>query len=158
MNYQIQFFSKASPFILSLSFFFMAQIFFSCANHQEKLQKLTNPQVIVTYEKERTRGLRNPLFKMELLENQTVKYTGLANVPVIGERTITINHTTYTAILEQFQSTNFIAFDTVYKGRLRDLPLTSITFKAHKVTYQEEACPNQLNKLAKLIEHLIPLT
>lgn len=158
MNYQIQFFSKSSHFILGFSLLLMAQSFFSCANRQKNLQKPTNSPVVITYEKERTRGLKNSLFKMELLENQTVKYTGLANVPVIGERNITINHTTYTAILEQFQNTNFTTFETVYKGRLRDLPLTSITFKAHKVTYQEEACPKQLNKLAKLIEDLIPST
>ncbi|MFK7980674.1 MAG: DUF6438 domain-containing protein [Saprospiraceae bacterium] len=158
MSYQIKCFSKSSSFLLSLGLFFMTQSFFSCATNQKKLQKLTNSQVIVTYEKERTRGLKNPLFKMELQENQIVKYTGLANVPVIGERKITIDRTTYAAILEQFQSTDFAAFDTVYKERLRDLPLTSITFKAHKVTYQEVACPKSPNKLAKLMEDLIPST
>jgi len=134
----------------------MLQSFFSCSTNQKKLQKSTNPKVIVLYEKERTRGLRNPLFKMELLENQTLKYTGLANVPVIGERKITIDHTIYKIILDQFQGADFTAFDTTYKGRMRDLPLTSISFKGHKVTYQKEACPSPLNKLATLMENLIP--
>ena len=38
---------------------------------------------------------------------------------------------------------------------MRDLPLTSISYKGHKVSYQEGACPDKLAKLAALMEDLV---
>ena len=62
---------------------------------------------------------------------------------------------TYDHIITQYNAANFKAFEASYKSRMRDLPLTSISYKGHKVSYQERACPDKLAKLAALMESLV---
>ena len=148
--------NKSSHFFLVFSLFLFAQSFFSCATKPKNISKMADSPVLVTYSKERTRGLRNPLYTIEILEGKVAKYTGIANVPVIGERIIALDKKQYTAILQKIEAADFAALETVYKGKMRDLPLTTITFKAHKVTYQQAVCPEKLSQLAKMIESLVP--
>ncbi len=156
MTFLIHPLSRSNQLILNTNLLLIVFSFFSCASQQKKLPQITDAPALITYQKERTRGLRNPLFTVELLESEAVRYIGIANVPVIGEKIITIDHTSYNAILAQFEAANFTSFKTVYKGKMRDLPLTSITFKEHTVTYQEGVCPKELRQLAKLMEKFIP--
>lgn len=158
MNQLLNSANKSSHIFLVFSLFLFAQSFFSCATQQKSLSKMVDSSVLITYSKERTRGLRNPLYTIEILEGKVAKYTGIANVPVIGERIIALDKKQYTTILQKVEAANFTALETVYKGKMRDLPLTSITFKAHKVTYQQAVCPDKLNPLVKMIEDLVPTT
>ena len=148
--------NKSSHFFLVLSLFLFAQSFFSCAAKSKNIAKMANGSVLITYSKERTRGLRNPLYTIEILEGKVAKYTGIANVSVIGERLIELDKKQYNAILQKIEAADFSTLETVYKGRMRDLPLTSITYKAHKVTYQQAVCPDKLSTLAEIIEDLVP--
>ena len=49
----------------------------------------------------------------------------------------------------------FKDFEEVYKTKMRDLPLTRISFDEHTVTYQETARPASLKKLTDLVEGLV---
>ena len=132
-----------------------ALVFTSCSSKQKTLQQSANATTVITYKKERSRGNKLPLYTIEVLDNKTVRYTGTANVPFIGERIIELNRAEYKAILEQFQSSDFKSFESTYKGNKRDLPLTSITFEGHKITYQEVACPTALQALASAVEEVV---
>jgi len=156
MNQLLNFSNKSRPLFLVLSLFLLAQSFFSCATKSKNSSKIVDSPVLITYSKEGTRGLRNPLYTIEILEGKVAKYTGIANVPVIGERLIELDKKEYQTIIQKFEGANFTAFETVYKGKMRDLPLTSITFNKHKITYQPAVCPEKLMDLAEIMERLVP--
>ena len=149
-------FSEPSNLIAAFLFLFVIQGFFSCASKFQNLVKATNSATIITYEKEKSRGNLLPLFSMEFKEGKVVKYTGIANVPVMGEHIIEMKEKEFDHLINQFKAVNFNAFEKVYKGRIRDLPLTSISYDNHKVTFQKEACPEKLDELVVQIVALIP--
>lgn len=152
----VKFCFQSNQFFLSLSFCLLLSIFFSCSSEKKVLQKADDSPTLITYSKERTRGQRKPLYSIELLAINAVKYKGIANVPIIGERIIPISKKEHHQILQQFKAANFTTFDQVYKGKMRDLPLSSITFQQHKITYQESVCPAPIEKLARLMEGFMP--
>ncbi len=140
-------------FILSL--FVTTLSVFSCSNQQKKLQKIAISEPIITLEKERTRGDRAPRYKVEIFDEKVVKYTGLANVSVMGEQLIGLEKVEYDAILKQLETADFKTLKTSYKGGMRDLPLTSISIGEQKVTYNQDNCPKQLSGLAMAIEKIV---
>jgi len=140
-------------FILSL---FMASIcMFSCSNKQIDLQKVAATEPIITLEKQRTRGDRVPRYKIEIFKEKVAKYTGLANVTVMGEQLMELDKKEYEAILKQLETADFKTLKTSYKGGMRDLPLTSIRMAAQKVTDNQDNCPKQLSGLALAIEKIV---
>ena len=154
--------NSSSKFKLNLPLFLITLFVFiqglsSCQTQQKKLQKAGLASTLITYTKERGRGMKKPVYTFEIMSSKVMKYTGVANVSVIGERIIDLDAKAYDALLANFVASDFKEFESVYKGRMRDLPLTSITFEEHKVTFQEEACPDKLEKLAQQIESLIVL-
>lgn len=141
------------PIIFS---FIMASLsMFSCSNQQKALQKITAATPIITLEKERTRGDRAPRYKVEIFDKKVMKYTGLANMPVIGERILELKKEEFEAILNQLSTIDFKQLESNYQGGKRDLPLTSISYQEHKVTYNQDNCPKQLNGLATSIEKMV---
>lgn len=140
-------------FILSL---FMASLsVFSCSNKQQNLQKIATTEPIIILEKERTRGDRVPRYKVEIFKEKAAKYTGLANVSVMGEQLMELEEKEYEAILKQLEKADFNNLETSYKGGMRDLPLTSIRIGEQKVTYNQDNCPKQLSGLALAIEKIV---
>lgn len=155
MNHLMQYLIKSNSRILGITLCLLCTSFLNCANQQKQIQKMEDAAVQIIYKKERTRGMRNPIFTIELLENRVVKYTGIANVSVIGEKMITIDRTTYNKIITEFQAAHFTKFRASYKGKMRDLSLTTLIYQDHSVTYQEEVCPKKLEDLAKMMENLV---
>ena len=127
----------------------------NCSSKQKPMQDAATATSLITYKKERSRGNRLPLYTIEILDNGMARYTGTANVPFIGERLIELDKKEYQAIVDQFKAASFSDFETSYKGKLRDIPLTSITYGGHKVTYQEMACPKNLRQLVALVEGVV---
>ncbi len=153
MKYSIIHNIQKLTFILSI---LMASLsIFSCSNKQQNLQKVTTTEPIITLEKERTRGDRIPRYKVEIFKDKVAKYTGLANVAVMGEQLIELEKEEYAAILKQLETADFKTLKTNYKGEMRDLPLTSISIDGQKVTYNQDNCPKQLNDLAMAIEKIV---
>lgn len=153
MKYSIINNNQKMTFVFSL---LMASLsIFSCSNKQQNLQKVVTAEPILIYEKERTRGDRVPRYKVEFFDKQVMKYTGLANVSLMGEQVIEIEKGEFNAILKQLEITNFKTLASSYKGGMRDLPLTSISFDHHKITYNKENCPKELNSLATTIEKMV---
>lgn len=147
-------FKLNSPLFLII-FFAFTQGLSSCQTQQKQLQKAALATSLITYTKERGRGMKKPVYTIEVLSSKAIKYTGVANVPVIGERIIDLDAKAYDTLLTSFKASDFKQFEPVYKGKMRDLPLTAITFEEHKVTFQEEVCPEKLEKLARQIENLV---
>ena len=128
---------------------------YNCTSKQQVIKEAKPASTLITYSKVRGRGMTKPLYTIEVLDSKEVKYTGIANVPEIGEQISSIKAKEYAAILDQFQSADFQSFEESYKTRMRDLPLSRIAFEGHTVTYQEAACPSELRVLTDLIEGLI---
>lgn len=136
--------------------FVMASLsIFSCSNQQKELQKITESDPIITLEKQRTRGGRIPRYKVEIFKEKVVRYTGLANVSVMGTQLIELEKAEYAAILKQLELADFKALKNNYKGGMRDLPLTSISVGGQEVTYNQDNCPKQLSDLASTIENIV---
>lgn len=136
--------------------FVMASLsMFSCNNKQQNLQKITQSELIITLEKKRTRGDRVPRYKVEIFKEKVAKYTGLANVSVMGEQLIELGKEEHATILKQLELAEFKSLKTSYKGGMRDLPLTSIIVGEQKVTFNQDNCPNQLSDLAASIEKIV---
>jgi len=146
---------RSGIYLFSIALGLLLLSFTSCSPQEKKLQKMVDSTTIVTYTKERGRGTKKPIYTLEILESKTLKYTGILNVPVVGERIIPIETADYEKIVQALKTANFEEFESVYKGKMRDLPLTSITYQGHKVTYQDEVCPKKLGGLAEWIEGLI---
>jgi len=127
----------------------------NCSSKQKPMQDVATATSLITYEKERSRGNRLPLYTIEILDNGMARYTGIANVSFIGERLIELDKQEYKDIVDRFESGSFSDFETSYKGKLRDIPLTSITYGGHKITYQEVACPKNLQQLVALVEGVV---
>jgi len=83
---------------------------------------------------------------------QNVADASVLIVATMGEQIIELQNAQYKAIMKAVKETDFNNLKKSYKGKLRDLPLTSITYKGHKVTYQQAACPDKLQVLASLLE------
>ncbi len=127
----------------------------SCSSKQQVRKEVRPTSTMVTYSKVRGRGMKKPLYTIELLDSKEVKYTGIANVPQIGVRINPITEKKYAVILKQFQAADFKAFKETYKSKMRDLPLSRIAFDGHTVTYQEAECPSELRVLVDLMEGLV---
>lgn len=124
------------------------------ANSTTMLKEVKSANTLITYAKVRGRGMTKPLYTIEVLDSKEVKFTGIANVPKIGEQIRAISEKKYTKIVNQFKAAEFKAFQESYKSRIRDLPLSRITYEGHTVTYQEAACPSELRVLTDLLEEL----
>ena len=136
----------------------------NCTSKQQVIQKVNDTVILkeatpvntlITYSKVRGRGNMRPLYTIEVLDSKEVKYTGIANVPNIGEQISALSEKEYTKIVQQFEAADFKAFKESYKTKMRDLPLSRIAFEGHSVTYQEAACPSELRVLTDLIEGLV---
>ena len=127
----------------------------SCSTKQKIVQEPSQASVLITYEKKRSRGNRLPLYTIEVLENKSIRYTGIANVDPIGERIIELQNAPYETIKKKVKATDFKNLQPTYMGNKRDLPLTAITYGGHTVTYQEEACPKTVIALANFLEEAI---
>ena len=128
---------------------------YNCTSKQQAIKEAEPAKTLITYSKVRGRGMTKPLYTIEVLDSKEVKYTGIANVPKIGEHLSPLSKKEYTAILKQFESSNFNTFKESYKTRIRDLPLSRIAYEGHTITYQEAACPSELRVLTDLIEGLV---
>lgn len=135
--------------------FVVSMSIFSCNNKQIDLQTVANTEPIITLEKERTRGDRAPRYRVEIFKEPVAKYTGLANVSMIGEQLVELEEKEYEAILKQLEIADLKTLNTSYKGGMRDLPLTSISVGVQKITYNQENCPKQLSGLAVALEKIV---
>ncbi len=151
------------PFFAISIALFLVLGFTNCTSKQQVIQKATATTMskettpansLITYSKVRGRGNMKPLCTIEVLDSKVVKYTGIANVPTIGEQITALSEKEYTTILQQFEGADFSTFKESYKSKMRDLPLSRIAFDGHTVTYQEAACPSELRVLVDLMEEL----
>jgi len=109
----------------------------------------------VTYSKGKGYSSSRPQYSIEIT-NRTVEYRGIANVSAIGTRTFKISDSELKKIKNAFNQSNFLSFDELYMGSIRDLPLTTIVYNNHKVRYQEREIPGKLKELADLLDQLVP--
>lgn len=145
-------FNRTSKVLLFFLGLFVLPGVFSCTPKNANLQN-SKSKTLLTYEKERTRGDRSPRYSIEVLNNGYVKYNGHANVLFLGERMFKLEKKEFNRIIKAFENTNFDQFEPTYKGGMRDLPLTSITFQGHKVSFRKENSPEKLEQLSELIEN-----
>ncbi len=109
----------------------------------------------VAYSKSKGRSKSKPQYDISLKGNK-VTYNGLANMDVMGEKTFEISKSQFKAIQSAFEGSNFTTFEELYRGNKRDLPMMRLTYRGHEVRYQEREAPENLKKLAAILEELVP--
>ena len=105
----------------------------------------------VTYVKSKGRISTSAHFTIKL-DGTSVYYSGVANMPILGEHNFTIQKSEVKRIKDAFEKSAFSSFDKLYQGNIRDLPISSITYKNHEVRFQTKHAPKELKELALLIE------
>lgn len=109
----------------------------------------------ITYEIGAGKSKVKPAYSI-FLDNNTIKYNGIKNTQVIGKHSYEISKQVLDEIKSSFNNSNFSSFQTEYIGRMRDLPISTISFKGHTVKFQKREAPAELIQLVALIKDLAP--
>ena len=109
----------------------------------------------VAYSKGKGKSKSRPQYDISLKGNK-LTYDGIANMDVLGEKTLEISKAKFKAIQSAFEGSNFADFDELYRGNKRDLPMMRLSYKGQEIRYQEQAAPENLKKLALMLEELVP--
>lgn len=118
----------------------------SCSSLNSK-----NSDFKVTYTKSKGRISTSAHFTIKL-DGTSVYYSGVANMPILGEHNFTIQKSEVKRIKDAFEKSAFSNFDKLYQGNIRDLPISSITYNNFEVRFQTKQAPKELKELALLIE------
>ncbi len=132
---------------------FVSLIMFSCSRKGKIDNNVDDFQV--TLKTNRGRSKARPQYNISL-DGRKVSYNGIANMDSMGEKSFEISKANYSKIRKAFLESNFTSFKNEYKGRMRDLPMPTLTYNGHIVRYQEREAPPELLNLANLMKELIP--
>lgn len=136
-------------FILFFAFPFSEM---SCANQKKQIQ---NTQPIIFYSKEKCRGFC-PAFTMAFSEPNQLKYNGIANVAVLGEKMIALEKTDFQNLKKAFEKSKFQGLEKEYLSEVMDIPKVILKYNGQQVIYHERDAPDDLIVLAKLVEEFLP--
>ncbi|MDA0779171.1 MAG: DUF6438 domain-containing protein [Bacteroidetes bacterium] len=95
-----------------------------------------------------------PHYTLEI-KKDSVYYNGIANVNILGKRSVKISKVELQNLKEAFEKNNFLSLNETYQGNKRDIPVTSIFYKNHTVTFQKEYAPEQLKEINNVLENLV---
>lgn len=135
--------------IISIASLFL----FSCSRKGKVDKSVDDFQV--TLKTNRGRSKVKPQYSISL-NGRKATYNGIANMDTMGEKSFEISKANYSKIRKAFLASNFTSFEKEYKGRMRDLPMPTLTYNDHIVRYQEREAPAELLILANLMKELIP--
>jgi len=105
--------------------------------------------------KQRVRGF-SPAFTIEIFESCNVRYTGVANVDVIGERIFKIKKKEYIALKNEFEKSDFKNLEDEYLSRMMDIPKITMQFEEKKIVFFEGRAPEVLMNLKEKVKQLLP--
>lgn len=140
----------------------MCLLVLGCKTTKQPLKTVENiteiaPTVLIKLHQAKGRCKKCPNYNIELLDNQTIKYTGKANMEVMGVQIIQVAPLQFQELLTQFEQSNFTDFEPYYLTRIKDLPRTAIIYQGHEVSFQTKACPEKLMLLVKKMEAYKPV-
>lgn len=125
----------------------------SCSS-KSKVQS-TEDAFDVTYKITKGRSKTKPAFSM-VLDSHNVLYNGIANMSVMGEKSYKLDQEKFNNLNVAFKSSNFKKFESEYMGRMRDLPIATLSYNGHSVRYQKREAPAALIVLDKMMDELVP--
>ena len=109
----------------------------------------------ITYEIGSGKSKVKPAYSISL-NNNTIEYNGIKNMQVLGKHSYDISKQVLDDIITSFDNSNFSSFKTEYKGRMRDLPISTISYQGHTIKFQHREAPAELIQLVDLVKDLIP--
>ena len=99
-----------------------------------------------------------PAYKFEIFLDNSARYTGKANVDLIGDYTATLTDAQLDNIKNSFAEADYFSFANVYSAQLTDLPTTFIYHhngeQSLKITDYWGA-PQELKDLEQKVENFI---
>lgn len=127
----------------------MSMVTFGCAS-----KKNMDKPFEVSYIKSKGRSANTPYYKVEIKDN-VLNYNGFANMSLLDKHTFNISSNDLKLLKVAFKNSRFKQFKNTYIGQIRDVPLTYFTYNAYTISYHDLHAPNDLKKLASLIEELL---
>jgi ankyrin repeat protein len=95
-----------------------------------------------------------PVYRVEILGDGTVNYTGTLFVAVTGQHTHHIPQEAVKTLLNQFRQADFFNFDPEYRAWISDLPTQTISLSidGRKMTVVNYGGPRELSELERAID------
>lgn len=129
-------------------------LFTNIACKVNSTSKVEESNTIISYRKAKGRCMKCPQFTIDVLANRTAIYEGKANVPFLGKQVISLSKKQFKNIMDQFEQSDFTAFEKLYLSNRRDAPRMVLVYEGHEVSTQEKVCPKPLRQLIELIESI----
>ncbi len=143
------------------SFFFVKTVviivvlfLFSCS---KKTNPITQPPKdnIIYFNVYKGRCPNCPVYSVKIAPNQDVVYVGKENVKPMDTVRFTISEKHYSAIITELNKTDFNTYEDTYFSKIRDIPVSEITYNGKTVQFQKKECPVSLHHFVTLVEELV---
>lgn len=141
-------------FLPMLIIIMISILHWKCAPSTE-LQVSTDEVPKIVLSKSRCRGFC-PAFTIAFYEEKKVRYQGIANVKVIGERVFEIKRKEFDHLIEIFQKAEFQNFEDVYLTKYMDIPKQILIFNGKKIEFHEQVAPKEILELSHALEKFLP--
>ena len=126
----------------------------SCSS-QKELQITADETPIISFAKERCRGFC-PAYTLEIFESNKLRYTGRANVKVMGEQIYKLTKEEVANLQKAFEASEFEKFEKEYLSGYMDIPKFTLTYKGQRIDYHERSAPEEIKDLSTLVDKYFP--
>lgn len=123
-------------------------------NNKVSAKQQEHSEFEASYTVTKGRSRTKPHFTIDI-KDRVANYNGIANVDPAGEHAFKISDEKMSTLIKAFDESNFSGFKDEYIGRIRDLPIMTLTYNNKKIRYQEREAPDKLKQLASEIESLV---
>ena len=143
---------KSIASIVILSFFSFLEM--SCSG-QKEITIHEDETPIITFTKGKCRGFC-PAYTLEVFESNKLRYTGRANVKIMGEKIYKLTKEEVANLKKAFEASDFEKFEKEYLSRYMDIPKYTLTYDGKKIDYHERSAPEELKGLSALVDKYLP--
>lgn len=149
----IIFYMKSYFIYLLVTLTLLSFLTISCSRKSKPTVQLA--PMNIAFKVSKGRSPKRPLYTMAISDKE-VLYNGKANMDVLGERSYTLTEAQYATVYQAFLDSNFQNFEESYIGKMRDLPIFTLTYNGRSIRYQKREAPEGLLELAEHIIELFP--
>ena len=138
--------------IILVSIFSLLEM--SCSSQKEL--KITGDETpIVSFAKERCRGFC-PAYTLEIFESNKLRYTGQANVKIMGEQIFNLKKEEVINLKKAFEASEFEKFEREYLSGYMDIPKFTLIYKGQRIDYHEKSATEEIKELSALVDRYFP--
>ncbi|MFT4834207.1 MAG: hypothetical protein ACI8WP_000966 [Flavobacteriaceae bacterium] len=142
------------------SIFYSLLIYFlvisGCKSTKNQFSSSEQEMVVLTMQKSSCRG-KCPVYVMDVYNTGKLVLDGKANIDYIGDFVGELDKNSLNQIVQEFENSDFQAFEDKYDSRITDIPSTYLTFKGKKVENRSGA-PEKLDQLESTLTAVFKTT